>query len=94
MPPSETELTDLIWDDGLAITAQMYAKRCRNVISSPHERTTCKWKSVGQNVAEVGEIKDAPALWRDGARYYEYKDDLCTKENDEYYCDSFKQSGA
>ncbi|CAH8865155.1 unnamed protein product [Trichobilharzia szidati] len=91
IPPPEKELTDLIWDDGLAITAQMYAKTCRNVIGTPHERTTCKWKSVGQNVAEVGEIQNAPVIWRDGSRYYDYKDDHCTKENDEYYCDSFKQ---
>uniref|UniRef100_A0A5K4F824 SCP domain-containing protein n=1 Tax=Schistosoma mansoni TaxID=6183 RepID=A0A5K4F824_SCHMA len=85
---SEKKLGDFIWDDGLYVTAQQYAEKCENIPSGLQDRTTCRWKSVGQNVAQVSSVYDAINVWRDGSRFYNLKNDECVVNHD---CSMYKQ---
>ncbi|CAH8547036.1 unnamed protein product [Schistosoma turkestanicum] len=75
--PAEIKLNDLIWDDGLEVTAQQYAEQCENLPSHTHERTTCRWKSVGQNTAHVYSVPDTINVWRNSHRFYNFQNDEC-----------------
>ncbi|KAH9581372.1 Histone H2A.V [Schistosoma haematobium] len=86
--PSETKLGNLTWDDGLQVTAQQYAEQCENSPSRLNDRTTCRWKSVGQNIAQVHSVSYAINVWRDGSRFYSFKNDKC---GENYDCSMYKQ---
>ncbi|CAH8608027.1 unnamed protein product, partial [Schistosoma bovis] len=79
-----------IWDDGLHVTAQQYAEQCENSPSRLNDRTTCRWKSVGQNIAQVHSVSYAIKVWRDGSRFYSFKNDKCGENHD---CSMYKQVG-
>ncbi|CAH8587588.1 unnamed protein product [Heterobilharzia americana] len=90
--PADEELNNLVWDEGLAWTAQIHADKCINTPSEPRERTTCRWKSVGQNIAEVVNMKEATVKWKDGSRFYNLINDNCRQyKNYTIDCNSYKQ---
>ncbi|KAK4468643.1 hypothetical protein MN116_007829 [Schistosoma mekongi] len=82
--PADVKLNDYIWDYSLHETAQQYAKQCENHPSSMQYRTTCRWKSVGQNIAKVNSIQNAIEQWRNEHRYYDFTTDSCQANHNCY----------
>ncbi|TNN04854.1 GLIPR1-like protein [Schistosoma japonicum] len=86
--PADVKLNDYVWDYGLHITAQRYAKQCECYPSSMQSRTTCRWKSVGQNIAQVNSVQNAIEQWRNEQRFYDFTTDSCERNHN---CHVYKQ---
>nr|AAW25717.1 SJCHGC01839 protein [Schistosoma japonicum] len=86
--PKAISMSKLQWSYQLAKLAENWTIHCIPKTSGLKFRNSSKWTYVGQNVAVVSKIRDAPAVWFNQHRNYNYTKNVCAAQK---ICADYKQ---